>query len=148
METAEPSDVVVAADPPGLLCRGPSSDGEDVGCWGTASGADDQLEYDFPEMRAPASAGTRSISTPRGTRRRPEQAKLLFGGPEAPLDVRPGAPILWAALLFASVFRQWSYTVLSQLYALSPDVSFLPASAPSEKEKKRDRRARRTTATT
>ena len=58
------------------------------------------LEYSFPEM--------------------PEQAKLLFGGPEAPLDVRPGAPILWAALLASSVFRQWAYTVLSQLYALSP----------------------------
>ena len=82
--------------------------------------------------RAPSETGT-------GRRCRPEQAKLLFGGPEAPLDVRPGASILWAALLFASVFRQsgtgageafspsragarrWSYTVLSQLYALSPD---------------------------
>lgn len=92
----------------GVLVCAPKemSDGEEVGCWGASSSggggeAEAQLEYDSPEA--------------------PEHAKLLFGGPEAPLEVRPGAMILWAALLFASVFRQWAFTVLSQLYALSPD---------------------------
>ena len=47
----------------------------------------DQLEYEFPEM--------------------PAQAKSLLDITETPLDVRPGGYILWGALLFASLFRQW-----------------------------------------
>ena len=60
----------------------------------------DQLEYEFPEM--------------------PERAKSLLDITETPLDVRPGGYILWGALLFASFFRQWAYTVLSSLYAMAP----------------------------
>ena len=48
-----------------------------------------------------------------------EQTKSLLGR-EKPVDVQPGSIWLWLALLVASVFRQWAYSVLASLYALSP----------------------------
>ncbi|KAH8067814.1 hypothetical protein JL720_12313 [Aureococcus anophagefferens] len=48
-----------------------------------------------------------------------EQTKSLLGR-EKPVDVQPGSVWLWLALLVASVFRQWAYSVLASLYALSP----------------------------